>query len=41
VAVYQVPSGDKEFVQYDCYAHDDDLSPTEKAALLEWVNRFR
>jgi hypothetical protein len=37
----QVPVAERDFVEYNCYAHDDDLSPTEKAAIIAWAAQFR
>lgn len=40
-AAVNVPDVDKEFIEYTCYAHDDDLSPTEKQAMAAWIEQFR
>ena len=40
-AAVNVPDVDKEFVDYTCYAHDDDLSPTEMQAMAVWIEQFR
>jgi pimeloyl-ACP methyl ester carboxylesterase len=40
-ASVNVPESEKDFYEYTCRDHDDDLSDGQKAAMLDWFDQFR